>query len=156
MNVQKDKSSRLAKHLDNVQRIAPALFKHFAHPLQMLIEHVLLEIRYFVRQFRAGEVEQEWTSHQRHFDGAQLSILIDKQWHVMAGDVLNSFVAQKMVNFQLAVKAVQAVEELNGCKSIGAKDESILTRSRAESFEQPARMTRFVFGYSRIIHADIR
>lgn len=67
MDIEQCVPGRLPKHLGHVQRVTPPIAKKLAQMVVMLLHDFLAEIRNFVRQFRAGEIEDK-----RALDDAKL------------------------------------------------------------------------------------
>ena len=118
MNVQQGKPRRLAKHLGHMRCIGPAIAEQFLKMLDVLVQHMLFEIRHLVRKLGAGEIEDEGAFDNADFQRAQFRIRSDKTWHSMARDLPDSPVANNVVNFHFAFKPVNAIKEFDGCHPI--------------------------------------
>ena len=156
MNVHQNESRRLPEHFRDVKGVGPAVAEHVFQALIVFFENVLLEVGDFIRSFRAGKIQDEWTTDDRHFDGVQLFVHSDQHRDIVTGNAEDFPRHQYLVYFQFPVKAVDSIEELDRREPIGSLDESILTGTGTEKSKQPALMLRCEPIYPRIIHAFFR
>jgi len=144
-----------AKHSTTCSASPQRSSEHFAHAIQMFIQHVLLEIRNFMRPFCAGEVEEEGAVDHRHFNRTELLIPFPQSRHIVSSDKSNSFGTEDLVNFQLAGETIQTIEEFHRGKALGTQDKSILPRTRPEKTREATVISPFEFVNARFVHAAL-
>lgn len=113
MDIEQNKPGRLPEHFRHMKRIRPPIVEQLAQPFHVLFHHVLLKVRHLVGPFRAGEVENEWSLDDRHFDYSQFLINMDEIGNRMPGDVPNPPVVQDPIDFYLTRKSLEPIEKLH-------------------------------------------
>jgi hypothetical protein len=108
-----------------------------------------------MRQLRPREIQHERPIDDGHLDRKQPIIRINQSRNVVIGDACRSFGLQNTANFQLTLKSVAPVEELDGADSIRAPDEAVLPGPRPDWAEQITVVLGTVSIDSRINHAPL-
>ena len=118
MYVQQDETGGLTERVGDVKSVGIVVAEHFLEAFGVLFHHVRLEIRDFFGAFGAGEIEEERTLHDRHFQREQFLIRDEQPRDTVSRDDANSFGGQNPINFPFAIEAVRPVEEFDRCEGV--------------------------------------
>ncbi len=156
MDVEKDVTGRLPEHLDDVQRVRPAIAEEFLQMFHVLIDDVLFEVRHLVRQLRTGEVEDERAVYDGHLDGSKCCIESDQLRYIVPGDNGDSPLLQNEVDFKLAFESIDGIEEFDRGPLVGLIYYAILSLARSKQVKETDRVERYVFRNPRFRHDSLR
>jgi hypothetical protein len=91
VDIQQFKASFASEHRRDVEGVRPPIAKEFAERLVVFFHDLRLKIRNLRRQLGAGEVQDERTIDDRHFDREKLFIRVGEFRNRMTCDREDSF-----------------------------------------------------------------